>query len=107
MITSANYQQSFGFMTRMISLVSRDPKRNNKLVGIFQTINMCCALYKYDENMFQNSGCWSKQFLNDLNQIEAVHNVPFGEQYERYNSKYYIEMCNWVKNNPVHSSFRL
>ncbi len=38
---------------------------------MIQTCELCAALYKYDENLFSNSECWSKGFLERLNSMDV------------------------------------
>lgn len=110
MITREESMQSFNFMTRDISLRSRDGE--NKLVGLYQTMDLCCALYKFDASLFQNSPCWNRDFLDRLNNFnDVIHGdkkyvTDYFKYHEKYHSKLYIDMCNYAKEHAQMSSFR-
>ena len=125
LITKYNYLKVFNFITQMISLRSKsiedkDNNNNNKYVGIYQTIQLCCALYHYDKTLFGNSQCWTKEFLNNLNQMPPLYfdqtlsinsnNSQFDlrnkfRYHAKYNSQFYINMCNYAKDHSTLSTF--
>ena len=110
MITRGDYLQSFNFLTRMISLRSRDA--DGRLVGIYQSMELCCALYHFDDALFRNSACWNREFLDRLNSfndeiLDRKYTTDYFKYHDKYHSQMYIEMCNYAKEHPQMSSFRL
>ncbi len=109
MITRKNYGTCFNFMTEMISLQSRNS--DGELVGLYQTMDLCAALYHHDPDLFQNSACWTQDFLARLNSFNGdVVNKSYQTDYFKYHDKYhsqlYIDSCNYAKEHPQFSSFR-
>merc|ERR1712228_149168 len=52
MITERDYVQSFNFLTQMISLKAKNT--DGELVGLYQAMDLCAALYQYDEGLFRD-----------------------------------------------------
>lgn len=109
MITERDYAQSFNFLTRMISLKSR--ASDNSLVGIYQSMELCAALYHFDANLFHQSSCWTKEFLDNLNhfndEVLVRKYIPdWFKFHEKYHSEMYIKMLNWAREHPQMQSFR-
>merc|ERR1712025_1346941 len=93
-----DYAQSFNFLTQMISLKAKNT--DGELVGLYQAMDLCSALYHYDEGMFRNSACWTTEFLQRLNSFigDVTPNQTSVPDRFRYHKKYvserYISSCN-------------
>ena len=110
MITKRDYAQSFNFLTQMISL--RAQSTEGELVGLYQAMDLCAALYHYDEGMFRNSACWTNDFLQRLNSfIDEVspNRTSVTDRFkfhDKYLSEQYISSCNYAREHAQFSSFR-
>eukprot|EP01084_Bolivina_argentea_P173296 300153_1 len=109
MITKRNYATTFNFITQLISLRSRNS--DNELVGLYQTMDLCAALYHYDEDLFRNSACWTKDFLARLNSFNdeianKTYQTDYFKYHKKYHSKLYIDSCNYAREHSQFSSFR-
>lgn len=113
MIEESNYIGIFEFLTSLQTLHSVDD--DMKPIGLKHAMDLCCALYKYNQTMFENTYCWTKTFLQRINSFEIysendklknewIYGQGIGK--DLTNSKLYIHACNYAKKHATFSSFR-
>ncbi|ETO13971.1 hypothetical protein RFI_23396 [Reticulomyxa filosa] len=96
LITYQNFQFVFDFITSLQAMHSEDKKGNN--VGMKHAIELCAALFHFNQTMFKQTNCFTKSFLQRLGSFPVQKNGVT-------NADYYIQALNFAAQAPMFSSF--